>query len=137
MNFISIKPQCGISGVESLGMDYTELTSSLDDIVMPNNIETFIGRAAGDSMEGVGIFDGDLLIVDRAIPIHDGDVVVANLNGEFVCKILDYKNGRLLSASDKYNPVVINECDVFSCEGVVRSSIRLFRSFNGMRSKRL
>ena len=137
MNYIPINAQCGISGIESCGTQYTELTGSLDNIIMPNKLQTFIGRAAGDSMEGVGIFDGDLLIVDRIVPIQDGDVIVANLNSEFVCKILDYKNGQLLSASDKYKPVTINECDVFSCEGVVRSSIRLFRSFNGMFSKGL
>jgi DNA polymerase V len=102
---------------------------------MLNRHATFIGRVSGDSMELMSIFDGDLIIIDRKIQAKDGDVIVATYIQEFVCKILDYKNRRLLSASDKYKPVYIHDCNDFSFEGVVRSSVRLFRSSNGMRSK--
>jgi DNA polymerase V len=76
-------------------------------------------------MQGVGIFDGDLLIVDRAISTRNGDVVVANLNGCFVCKLIDKKQARLLSASKHHKPVAISAEDDFQLEGVVTRSIRL------------
>ena len=122
MKVIPIKASCGFNnGVETFASTYPELGQTLDQLFMPNRVETFIGLASGDSMKDIGLFDGD--------------VIVANLNGEFVCKILDYKNGRLISASGQYKPVVIKECDVFSCEGVVTSSIRLFRQRECFKSK--
>jgi len=135
MNIEPVKINCGIVGTDFLSSEYRSLGQSLDSLIMPNYVATFIGRVSGDSMEGVGIFDGDLLIVDRALQVEDGDIIVATYNCEFVCKILDYKNRRLLSASDKFKPVLIDECDDFSFEGVVSSSVRLFRSKEGMRSK--
>ncbi|WP_350645860.1 S24 family peptidase, partial [Pseudoalteromonas sp. G24-MNA-CIBAN-0072] len=85
---------------------------------------TFIGRASGNSMEGVGIFSGDLLIIDRAAKVKHGDVIVAVLNGLFVCKIADLKNNRLLSANPDHPAVKITEYDEYNVEGVVGQSIR-------------
>ncbi|MDX1361943.1 MAG: S24 family peptidase, partial [Pseudoalteromonas tetraodonis] len=79
------------------------------------------------SMQEIGIFEGDLLLVDRAEIPKDGDVIVANLNGLFVCKLLDKTNARLLSASSAYKPVQLTESDEFQLEGVVTRSIRLHR----------
>lgn len=76
-------------------------------------------------MQGVGIFDGDLLIVDRSLNSKNGDVIVANYNGCFVCKLIDKKQARLLSASKAFPPVQINPDDDFQLEGIVTRSIRL------------
>jgi SOS-response transcriptional repressor LexA len=54
-------------------------------------------------MQGVGIFYGDLLIVDRHETVRHGDVIVANFNGEFVCKILDKPRRMLLSSNEITN----------------------------------
>ncbi|CAK2503018.1 hypothetical protein VCRA2114E327_50008 [Vibrio crassostreae] len=78
-------------------------------------------------MQGVGIFSGDVLIVDRALTAKEHDTIIGNLNGELVCKILDIKGHRLLSANDSMKPVKIDDHDCFSIEGVVSSSIRLHR----------
>lgn len=126
---------CGFSGEEQLSSAYLDLGFTLDNLIMPNYASTFIGLASGDSMNGVGIFDGDLLVIDRSLDVKDGDVVVANINGEFVCKILDRQNARLISASEQYKPVSVKECDVFSLEGIVSSSIRIFRSRACFKSK--
>ena len=75
--------------------------------------------ANGDSMQNVGIFDGDILIVDRSENTVQGDIIVANYNGAFICKILDKRSKQLLSASDKHKPVSITEADEFQIEGVV------------------
>uniref|UniRef100_UPI000B146C1F LexA family protein n=2 Tax=Vibrionaceae TaxID=641 RepID=UPI000B146C1F len=75
----------------------------------------------------VGIFDGDLLIVDRFPVAQHNDVIVANLNGEFICKIIDMNNRQLLSANPKYGSFHITENDTFTIEGVVIGSIRMFK----------
>ena len=88
---------------------------------------TFYCRVSGSSMEGAGIFDGDLLIVDWAMePDHDS-VVVAVIDGELPCKILDRVRGRLLSANDAYPPMPVGEEADLVIEGVVIHSIRSHR----------
>lgn len=124
MRVIPIYCECGISGFESPAAEYKEMGLSLDSLLIQNPNATFIGIASGDSMEKVGIFSGDLLIVDRARPVNNGSVIVANYNGNFICKILDKINNRLLSASEQHQPVYISENDVFQLEGSVPVSIR-------------
>ncbi|KXO13103.1 Error-prone repair protein UmuD [Moritella sp. JT01] len=127
MNIIPISASAGITGFESPAAEYSQLRCTLDEILIEHPSSTFIGKASGDSMEGVGIFDGDLLIVDRHVTPRQHDIIVANLNGEFVCKLLDVRQRMLVSANDKVKPVFINDLDSFSIEGVVIRSIRCHR----------
>ncbi|MDK1289767.1 LexA family protein [Pseudoalteromonas umbrosa] len=128
MKVIPIKAQAGITGFESPAAEYRELGLSLDQLLVQHPNATFIGLASGDSMQGVGIFDGDLLLVDRAVQPQQNDVIVANFNNEFVCKLIDIENRLLRSASPVYSPVKISECDNFQLEGVVIGSVRMHRS---------
>jgi len=127
MNIIPILASAGITGFESPAAEYSQLGCNLDELLVEHPSATFIGKACGDSMQGVGIFDGDLLIVDRHVTPTHQDVIVANFNGEFVCKLLDIRRRLLLSANEKIQPVVINDFDTFSIEGVVVRSIRCHR----------
>lgn len=124
MKVIPIAASAGIVGFESPAQEYTQLALSLDELLIEHPSATFIGRAYGESMQGVGIFSGDILIVDRHVTAQQGDVIVANFNGEFVCKILDCKGKRLLSANEAWPPVQLQEADTFTLEGVVIRSIR-------------
>jgi DNA polymerase V len=125
MKLIPIYIEAGIYGFESPAAEYKELGLSLDQLLISHPNATFIGQASGESMMEVGIFDGDLLIVDRSLTIKDGDIIVANFNGCFVCKIIDKLQGRLLSASKDHSPVKISAEDDFQVEGIVTRSIRL------------
>ncbi|WP_241908496.1 S24 family peptidase [Enterovibrio norvegicus] len=89
MNIIPMFASAGITGFESPASDYRQLPLSLAELLVEHPSATFIGKASGESMQGVGIFDGDILVVDRHVTARDGDVIVANLNGEFICKLLD------------------------------------------------
>ena len=124
MQVFPIYIEAGITGFESPATEYQEMGLSLDELLIQNPNASFIGLASGDSMQEIGIFSGDLLIVDRAKEVKNGSIVVANLNGNFVCKILDKNKKLLLSASEKHKPVYIRESDVFQLEGVVAFSIR-------------
>jgi DNA polymerase V len=127
MFVIPIYIEAGVCGFESPAAQYTELGVSLDELLIKHPDATFIGIASGSSMQEIGIFEGDLLLVDRAEQAKNGDVIVANLNGLFVCKLLDKTNARLLSASPLYSPVQLSSSDEFQLEGVVTRSIRLHR----------
>ncbi|HCG6982076.1 LexA family protein [Vibrio diabolicus] len=127
MKVIPIPASAGITGFESPAAEYNQLDLSLDELLVERPSSTFLGFANGDSMTGLGIFDGDLLIVDRFPVAQHNDVIVANLNGEFICKVLDMTNRQLLSANSKYSSVTITENDQFIIEGIVVGSIRMFR----------
>ncbi|GAC22686.1 translesion error-prone DNA polymerase V autoproteolytic subunit [Paraglaciecola mesophila] len=129
LKFIPIKASAGIVGFESPATEYTQLSLDLDQLLIDHPSATYIGIAQGESMKGDGIFSGDLLIVDRAQDIKDQDVVVANLNGVFVCKKIDKKQRCLLSSSKRFPPYFLREGDDFQIEGVVTRSIRLHRPF--------
>ncbi|MDF2156028.1 translesion error-prone DNA polymerase V autoproteolytic subunit [Vibrio sp. CAU 1672] len=127
MRIIPISARAGITGFESPAAEYTQLSLDLDELLIEHPSATFIGRACGDSMQGLGIFDQDLLIVDRFVEVRDHDIIVANLNGEFICKQIDIRRRLLLSANEQHQPMPINEFDNFSLEGVVIRSVRCHR----------
>lgn len=105
--------------------DYSELRTNLDDLLVLHPCATWFGVAKGDSMQDEGIYDGDILIIDRQVNALQGAIIVAQLNGEFICKIFDKKRRMLLSANPQYHAVPIRDCNTFSVEGVVIRSIRM------------
>jgi len=115
------------AGFPSPADDYMDRTLDLNEHLIKHPAATFYCRVSGDSMTGVGIFDGDLLVVDRSLKPVQGDVVLASLDGEMTCKILDIHRKRLLAANEKYLPIAIREGSDFSIEGVVIHCIRFFR----------
>ncbi|MDO6707005.1 MULTISPECIES: LexA family transcriptional regulator [unclassified Photobacterium] len=80
--------RCGFPSPAEGHEESLELTEYL--IRHPN--ATFVLRAAGDSMTGAGIYDGDLLIVDRAEAVLPGRIVIARIHDEFTCKRLIRRN---------------------------------------------
>jgi len=117
----------GIKGFESPGAEYTQSSLDLDSLLIEHPSATYFGRAQGDSLMGVGIFNGDLLIVSRALKPKQGDIIVANLNGEFVCKIFNIAQRTLEVTAANTKPHRIAEDDVFEIEGVVIRSVRLHK----------
>ena len=106
--------------------DVLNLDITLNSLLL-DPVSSFIGRVSGDSMTEVGIFDGDLLVIDQKFEPQQGDIIIANYNGQFVCKIADLKNNLLLSANPNYPPVRVTEQDQYQYRGVVTSTIHLFR----------
>ncbi len=88
---------------------------------------TFYTYAKGDALVELGIFDGDLLVVDRAVKPQDGDIVIACLDGELLCRCLDMKNSCLRSADSELPPIKLNEQVDMVIEGVVSHSIHQHR----------
>ena len=90
-----------------------------------NEIATYIFRVQGNAMIDAGIFDGDVLIVDRSIEPKHNDIVLATLNNQFILKRLYQQAGlvKLISENPIYTPIVIKEKDDFAVWGVVTNSI--------------
>lgn len=129
LKFIPIKAQAGIIGFESPATPYTKAGLDLSELLIDKPSATFIGQASGTSMQDGGIFDNDLLIVSRAEEVTDMCIVVATLNGAFVCKRIDRVNKCLRSDSD-HPPYFLRDGDEFSVEGVVIRSVRMHKPIN-------
>lgn len=92
---------------------------------------SFYGDVQGDSMVDAGIFEGDRVIIDRAVTARNGSIVVAFWNGDFTMKFLDLthkKDGyiELKPANSKYPTFRVEAGDNFEVWGVVVHLIRTF-----------
>jgi len=113
------------AGFPSPADDYVEQRLSLDEHLIQHRESTFFMRVAGDSMRGLGIFNGDLLVVDRALPVTHGCVVIAVLDGEFTVKqLLHTPNGQVLRAAHPdYPDLHVKPEQGFSIWGVVNWNV--------------
>ncbi|MAM72047.1 MAG: DNA polymerase V [Gammaproteobacteria bacterium] len=111
------------AGFPSPADDYIENGLDLNEYLIRHPSSTYFVRASGDSMTGCGIQDGALLIVDRAASPRQGSIVIAAIDGELTCKILDIRNKQLLAANPAYSPIPIAEMSELNIEGVVLHAV--------------
>jgi DNA polymerase V len=116
------------AGFPSPADDYLDGTLDLNEYFIRHPAATFYVRVSGDSMRGAGIFDGDLLIVDRAVTAGDGSIVVALVGGEFTLKRIITKGTRVFLKPENENFQAIEVTEDTDCEiwGRVVGSIRRF-----------
>ena len=113
------------AGFPSPAQDYEEPRLHLNDLLVKNTDTTFVTKANGDSMTGAGIYDGDMLVVDRGLTDYKDKVVIACINGEFTVKRYKIERGRpvLKPQNPIYSDIHFNEYDEISVWGVVTSVI--------------
>lgn len=114
------------AGFPSPAADHIERHISLDELFCIRAPHVYLVKIEGDSMQGAGIYSGDLVIVDcSATPEHDS-IVVAALNGESVCKRLHMRDGvlALRSENPRYPARYVLEGDELQIFGVVKYSVR-------------
>ncbi len=113
------------AGFPSPAQDYYDGYLNLHQYLIPDPNNVFFVRANGDSMIGEGIFDQDLLIVDRSKKKPNGKVVIASLNGEFTLKRLVQTREcfELQPENPDYPSIPISVDDDFRIWGVVRHVI--------------
>lgn len=112
------------AGFPSPADDFVDTRLDLNEYLIQHPAATIFAWAEGDSLRDRGISDGDLLIIDRAIEHRHGSVVVAALNGELTCKILDRRHGRLLAANPDYPSIDIAGREDLVIEGTVIYNIK-------------
>ena len=120
------------AGFPILTDDYSHETLDFNRDYIKHPEASFYGDVEGDSMIDAGIFDGDRVIIDRAVQPHDSSIVVAWWRGEgFTMKYLDltHKNDgyiELRPANDEYPVFKIDTPEYFEVWGVVVHLIRTF-----------
>ena len=113
------------AGFPSPADNYVERRLDLNEHLIKHKEATFFVRVNGDSMTGAGIFDNDLLVVDRAINPEVGRIVVASINGELTVKRLMRNEGKmwLVAENSAYAPIEMKEGMEFVIWGVVTSAV--------------
>jgi len=113
------------AGFPSPAEDYAEQQLDLNTHLIAHPAATFFLRVSGDSMIEAGIFNGDLLIVDRGLdPVH-GKIVIAAINGELTVKRLHKKGNQicLVAENKAYAPIELTDSDQIQLWGVVTYNI--------------
>ncbi|MBC8214554.1 MAG: translesion error-prone DNA polymerase V autoproteolytic subunit [Candidatus Marinimicrobia bacterium] len=113
------------AGFPSPADDYLELSLDLNQYLIKHPSATFYVRVKGDSMVNAGIYDGDLLIVDKSLEPKNDSIVVCVINGEFTVKKLKRSGEKLylIPRNPRYNPTQISEEMDFQVWGVVTYTI--------------
>lgn len=114
------------AGFPSPAEDVIDRTLDLHELLVKHPAATFFVRVQGHSMTGAGINGGDILVVDRSLSPHDGDVIIALLDGDFTVKRMQRRGNSitLLPAHNDYHPIHVRSDDDFEVWGVVTGVVR-------------
>lgn len=109
------------AGFPSPADDFKELRISIDQEVVRNEEATFYARVSGESMQGAGLDDGDLLVIDRSMEPKNGKIAVCCIDGEFTVKRLKVVEDGvfLIPENPKYQPIKVTEENELIIWGIV------------------
>lgn len=116
------------AGFPSPADDYIEGRLSLDEHLISNKDATFFVRAKGNSMVGAGIFDGDLLVVDKSLDPSSGDIVIAIVDGDLTVKRLIRRGNKVILKPEnhRFMEIELQEGQELQVWGVVTSTVKKF-----------
>lgn len=138
-----LAPEPYVPGLSALGIDtcvHAGFPSPAEDLqaeridvlrhIILHPQATYTLRVRGDSMHGEGIFDGDVILVDRAIKPRHGLIVVAVVDGAYTCKKLWLQGGglKLQAANPAYEDIIPQDGQTIEVWGVVIASIKQFKT---------
>lgn len=114
------------TGFGAAADDYMERGIDLNEQLIRNKPATFFFRMKGDAMKDTGIFDNDVLIVDRSLKLTDGKIIVAVLNGELIVRRYhkNFTSAFLIPENSRYKTINLGEFSDFMLWGVVMAVIR-------------
>lgn len=98
---------------------------NLGDYLVRHPLATFFVRVSDDAMAGAKLSAGALLVVDRAETAHQGNLILAVVNGEFCVRSLELSTGtvRLCAAHPDYPDIQLTPEDKWEIWGRVMYSI--------------
>ena len=126
----------GYGSFESPALDFPEDTIDLLKLLIKDKETTFFARVTGDSLNGIGVFDGDILIVQKGLFPRENDIVVVFYQGEFYVKrykpkykenSLKIERIKLKSENPNYSDMDINEDTDFELWGVATWNLHKLR----------
>ena len=117
------------AGFPSPAADFAVKRHDLNDLLITHPAATFMWEARGLSMIDLGISDGDILVVNRALPPVHKCIVIAEVDGDFTVKQFYKRNGlvQLRSGNPTFAPILFKDGQTLTICGVVTAAIKRFR----------
>lgn len=117
------------AGFPSPAEDYLENGIDLNKELIRHPSTTFFGRVKGDSMCEAGIYEDDILVIDKSLDARNDDIAVCFIDGEFTLKRIRKEKDVviLIPANAKYKPITVTADNDFLIWGIVTSIIRKIR----------
>ena len=115
------------AGFPSPAADYTESELDLNEYCVQHRASTYFVRAIGNSMTDIGLNSGDLMVVDKAEKPQHGDIVIAEMEGEFTVKRLLLTPRPVLQAMNPAYPAIHPDPETLQIFGVVTAFIHKTR----------
>lgn len=117
------------AGFPSPAQDYISESIDLNREIVQHPASTFYGRVSGDSMIGDGIEPDDIIVIDRSLEPHNGDLAVCCLEGEFTLKRIKLEDNRvwLIPANEAFDPILVTPECRFEIWGIVTYTIKRSR----------
>lgn len=88
------------AGFPSPADDFIEAKLDLNQFLVEHPASTFFMRVHGNSMSQVGIIEGDVLVVDRSVPVREGSIIIAIIEGELQVRKIIKRRGVVYAATD-------------------------------------
>jgi DNA polymerase V len=109
------------TGFGAAADDYMERGIDLNEALIKNKPATYFFRMKGDAMQDAGIFDNDVLIVDRSVKLVSGKIIIAVLNGELLVRRFhkNFSSAFLIPENSRYKTINLAEFSEFNVWGVV------------------
>ncbi len=120
-------PTANATGFGAAADDYAECGIDLNEQLIRNKPATFFMKVSGNSMINAGIFNGDIVIVDKSIQPINTKIVIAVVDGEMLIRRYEKSFNKLLLVADapKIAPIDVNEMSDVKIWGVVTWVMRM------------
>jgi DNA polymerase V len=115
------------AGFPSPAQGYEDDPLDLNQLCIKHPAATYFARMTGDSLIEAGMYDGDILIVDRSLKVVPNAYVVASIDGEFTCKQYQKDPPRLEPRNTAYPTIYLDRVQNHEFFGVVTGVLRLFK----------
>ena len=114
-------PTANATGFGAAADDYMERGIDLNEQLIRNKPATFFMRVSGSSMINAGIYNGDIVIVDKSIKAQNGKIVIAVIDGEMLIRRYEQTLNRLrlVPETPKLSAIEVSEFSDFKIWGVV------------------
>lgn len=126
--FVPLAGSSTPAGFPSPAEDFVERSLDFNELLIENSAATFAVKIAGDSMNGAGMFSGDIAVINRARKPANGSIVLALVDGDFTVKRYRLKDGQITLQAENpaYPDIEIGGGVSFEVWGVVTHTIRSF-----------
>lgn len=116
------------AGFPSPADDFIELSIDLNKHLIKHKDTTFFATVKGHSMKNAGIYDGDLLIIDKSLEPQNDKIAICQIDGAFTVKRIKIEQNVvwLIAENEDFKPIKVTPENELIIWGIVTASIKKF-----------